>query len=75
MHGPPGPLAQAITFRAFGAETRSFNAGSLPSIFLSSAYCLLPPAYFFYGLTMPWLPTDMTALPYFILINLAGPSL
>ena len=53
MHISPGPLAQAITFRAFGAETRSFHTESpcllsfylLPTanrLLLPSAYCLLP---------------------------------
>jgi hypothetical protein len=27
---PPGPMAQAFTFRAFGAETQSFTACSGP---------------------------------------------
>jgi hypothetical protein len=37
-HVPPGPLAQAITFRALGAETCSFHTGSSC---LLPAYCLL----------------------------------
>jgi len=32
---PPGPMAQAFTFRAVGAEARSFNTGSVAMGFQS----------------------------------------
>src|SRR6185295_3627820 len=62
-----------------GVFTRSLPAFYLSTFCLlpTAFYCLLPTAFclLFYGFTMPWLPTGMIAVPYFILINLAGPSL
>jgi hypothetical protein len=41
LAGPPGPLAQAITFRAVGAETLGFHRGSKSRNcpFRSSFFC------------------------------------
>jgi hypothetical protein len=41
-NGPPGPMAQAFTFRAFGAETRSFHTVSV----FTSLYRVVVPTSF-----------------------------